>query len=499
MLSGVPRSPSTPSSQRTSRLALIGVFALGLALRMSYLSAQSLSMDEIGEVGISTQPLRSVISSPDGFPPLYFILSHLWLGVFTEPASLRVLSVVFGTLTILAIWQLGRHAGGELTGITAAFLLAVSALHIYFSQEARPYSLYFLLAVLGISSFYRARATNGARSWMLYVAIAVLGLYTHYYFALLILTLLFTVLWETRSRSRERRTLVAHFAIGALAVPCVLLLRADFSHQQGYTLVRPSIDLAALGYAEFTLLAGFGIGPSVRELHTLGATEAIRQFLPWILALGTSALYLVNLALREPARRLWTLRLALLVTLPVGICAALGAALGFGFRVRYIAWCAAPLLLLLGLGAARRPRAWQTWVSLGLVVAVSAVSTVNRWTVPRYRNEDARGAASYLTSVSTAETPIFVIAGYMAGPLRHYIGETRQVYPLKGPDISGGLSPVLAAIRERVSAGRPFWLVYSRSFDGDVDGRLLRALQVPAGLTRRATLAGIEIFEAKGF
>src|SRR6185436_9474480 len=125
------------------------MIALGLLLRLWHLGTQSLSMDEVTDSGIAAQSIRSVVSTRDGFPPLYSLLAHTWLGFFGDPASLRILSVIFGTISIFVVWHLGRLAGGEVVSVPAALLLAVSPLHISFSQEARVYSLYFLLAVLG--------------------------------------------------------------------------------------------------------------------------------------------------------------------------------------------------------------------------------------------------------------------------------------------------------------------------------------------------------------
>jgi hypothetical protein len=282
-------------------------------------------------------------------------------------------------------------------------------------------------------------------------------------------------------------------------VPWLVLVRDDLSVQQAFVLARPPIDLAALGYAWFTFLAGFAIGPSLGELHTAKALDAIRELLPGVLLLGMSTLYLGGRVLRNPAQRVWAWRLSLLVLLPVGACGLLGAWLGVGFRVRYIAWCAAPLLVLLALGVALGVRSWRTWLAVAVLTVVSAVSLINRWTVDRYKNEDVRGAARYLASATDGTTPVFVVSSYMASPLRYYTGLGRKVRGLPGPDATGSPTEALGQIRDAVNPGQPFWLVYTRAFDGDPQGRLLRVLRVQAALTHRAALAGIEIYKATGF
>lgn len=505
-MSVVTRCPRPPIQHLPLRhapvLPIFLVLALGLGLRLWRLSAQSLSMDEVFELDLAAEPAASIVVSPDGFPPLFHLLAHWWLRVAGDPASLRVLSVAVGMLTIAAIWRLGRMAGGERCGIISAFLLAISPIHVWFSQEARAYAPFFFLAVSAMWLFYRARATDRTRDWALYLAAAVLGAYTHYYMALLILTLLLTVAFEARSPGSLRRLGQVHVALAALCLPLLFLVQGDLGLQQSIDPVRPPINLVALGYAGITFLGGFTLGPSVRELHFIRPAEAVRQALPWILLIGGAALYLVYLALLDRGRRIWVLRLGLLVLVPLGVSGLLGSWLGVGFRVRYIAWCAAPLVTLLALGAAHRFNRWPTWLALGALAAAATVALVNRHLLPGHMNEDMRAAALYLTSVTTPTTPIFVTAAYMEPALQFYLrrqGDVRNVRPVFRAEWEGDSIPPMPKIRAAAGPNRTFWLLYARAFDGDPRGALLDSLEAEAGLSRRAELAGIEIYEALGF
>ena len=483
-------------------LPVVLVLALGLGLRLWRLPAQSLSMDEVFELDLASQPAGSILVSHDGFPPLFHIVAHCWLRVAEDPASLRVLSVVLGMLTIAAIWQLGRLAGGERCGSISACLLAISPIHVWFSQEARAYAPYFLLAVSAMWLFYRARATDRNRDWVPYLAVAVLGAYTHYYMALLILTLLLTVAFEARPPGSLRRLGRVHVALGALCLPLLFLVQGDLGLQQSIDPVRPPINFVALGYAGFTFLGGFTLGPSLRELHSIRPVEAVRQALPWILLIGGAALYLIYLALLDRSRRIWVLRFGLLVLVPLGASGLLGSWFGVGFRVRYIAWCAAPLVALLALGAAHRTNRWPTWLALGSLAAAAMVALVNRHVLTRHMNEDMRGTARYLASVTTPTTPIFVAAAYVEPALQFYLrsqGDVRNVRPLSRAEWAGDSTPPMAQIRAAAGPNRAFWLIYARAFDGDPQGFLLDSLEAEAGLSRRAVLAGVEIYEGLGW
>jgi 4-amino-4-deoxy-L-arabinose transferase-like glycosyltransferase len=498
-----PHAAVEPSSlRRAPVLPVLLVLAVGLGLRLWRLSVQSLSMDEVFELNLAAKPAAAIVVSRDGFPPLYHLVAHWWLRATENPESLRFLSVIFGILTIAVIWQLGRLAAGERCGIVSAFLLAVSPIHVWFSQEARAYGLYFLLAVSMMWLFYRARATDRSRDWAWYLVVASLGAYTHYYMTLLVFALLLTAGFEPRPPGTTRRLVAVHLALAVFCLPLLFLIQGDLALQQSIDPVRPATDLVALGYAGYTFLGGFTLGPSLGELHYIRAAAAVQRALPWILLMGAASLYLVRQALLDRSHRAWVVRLALLTLVPLGISGLLAEGFGVGFRVRYVVWCAAPLLTLIALGAAYRLNRWPTWLALAALVTSAVVALINRHALPRRANEDMRGAAHYLAGVTTPTTPIFIAAGYMEPALRFYLqlqGTDRNVQPVFRADWLGDSTPPISKMHATTGSNRTFWLVYARAFDGDPRGLLLDSLQARARLSPRLKLAGVEIYEAAGF
>ena len=69
------------------------------------------------------------------------------------------------------------------TGLVAGFLMAVSPVHIWYFQEARPYSASLFLLLLAMYAFYRLQGSR-SRNWSLVYAASLLGVvFTHYYMA----------------------------------------------------------------------------------------------------------------------------------------------------------------------------------------------------------------------------------------------------------------------------------------------------------------------------
>ena len=337
---GEPGRDQYQAGSRVARGALPAILAVAVALRVWRLQAQSLTMDEVTELAIAKQSLGAIVVTADGFPPLYHLLLHWWLQLFGTDGSARWLSVVFGLLTVLVMWRLGRQLGGPLVGWASALLLAVSPLHVWYSQEARAYALYLLWAALAIWLFFRARATDAPRDWAWYGAAVVAGLYTHYAFALLLVALATIVSVERAEWSRLPRLALTHAATAALALPWVWLARADVTYQMNWPEVHPDVNLSTLAYALFFFVAGHSVGPSLRELHTVTAADAIRETLPWAAAPGLACAYLIWLAFRDGKSRPTAWRLIVLIAVPIAVCLTLGALSPPGFRVRYVAWCA---------------------------------------------------------------------------------------------------------------------------------------------------------------
>ncbi|NEQ74989.1 MAG: hypothetical protein F6K23_19270 [Okeania sp. SIO2C9] len=130
-------------------------------------------------------------------PPLYFLLTHFWLKIFTPDGEIvslavgRSLSALFGVLAIPAIFALGCFAfRSQIVGQIAAALMAVSPFSIYIAQEARHYTLTILWIIISLACLIEAiRCIQQQKIlplWLgcLWVIINSLGIATHYFFAL---------------------------------------------------------------------------------------------------------------------------------------------------------------------------------------------------------------------------------------------------------------------------------------------------------------------------
>jgi mannosyltransferase len=474
------------SSSRAWAWIAVAAF-LGGVLRFADISAQSLWYDEVYSLRMVSWPLRVILTVRDGHPPLFHLLLMTikpWLG---ENAG-RVLSAVVGTLTIPLIGVLGIRMFDPRTGAWSALLLALSPLHVWYSREGRMYALYALFAVissLAVESVVRRRDLRSYLGWM---AATFAGLLTHYGFvAVLCVQVLFVAAISLR-RARGPRELLplALIACAGLALVAPLareLLTGSIGAERGFS---------ALGipYAAFTFLVGFGIGPTLTELHWSRHLSVLRPYAGEIAIAGATLAclgILIVRSLRSSGR--WGAYTLLWLVVPPLMLALRSSLAGTSQNVRYVIGSLPAFVLLSGyaLRHARQPVATTVFC---MVAALSALSIYRDRVDARYQREDVRSAAAFLRREAQAGDRIVVSGVDQRLTLSYYLGRRRKIEKL----------PVLSVTSEADAAaclehwrGRPTWVVFSRDWEEDPSYYLHRAILArwPNALALRAPGVGI--------
>ena len=482
-------------STQFSSIYIVLILVLATGIRVWGLQAQSLSMDEVYEIGLAkAASIKEVVLAKDGFPPLYHLLLRGWLNVFQSDDAARWLSLVFGCLSVPVIWRMARRLGGPESGYWAALLLAVSPFHIWYSQLSRAYALFFLVSTLAVWFFLRALETDRTRDWSFYALSCLAGLYSHYFFIILVLVCGIIIVTEKWPWHGLKRAMVTYACMCLCALPLLWILGQDLAYQSRSG-IKISFNIAAMGYTYFSFLAGYGIGPSLRELHVMNTGQAIVQFLPWLLLVGACITILGIQALKGLDGKQFG-RLLILLLVPVLLCGLLSEIFEVGYKVQYVLWAAIPLYILMGSGLFRNIHTWPTRISLLVLCAVCALSLYHRRHDLRYQTEDTRSLSAYLVKRSSSDVPVFVLSGYMAGPVRYYLGDEWSVRGLPGVrKQEEGLKEALGCIKEVTEPGSPFWLAYTRAFHGDPGEWFKQTLLAKGTIHIEAEFAGIELFK----
>jgi len=246
------RPHGNPAVRFHRETLILGVIViLGLILRFFDLSRKPLWLDEATTNSLTTQPnIMAVITaaSNDHHAPLHFVT--IWLVKFIGSTEflLRLPSAIAGTLTIIAIFFIAKELYDGRAGLIAAALLAVSPVHLYYSQDARMYGMAVLFVAIAVWMFLRASRTGDLRDWLFFGGACTLAFYTHFYTAFIIAALVagYFILrfreffpQKTEGPHGANAFLLPHdlknFGCGlALAAILVLPLFGSFVSQSGY-------------------------------------------------------------------------------------------------------------------------------------------------------------------------------------------------------------------------------------------------------------------------
>lgn len=339
--------------RRPVRSFVLAVALLSLAallLRLAGLGSKDLWQDEGTSVYYAQLPLQTLYwSLCDPHPPAYYGILRAALVLGNSEWWVRLPSALGGTLAVLLTFVQARVLLRPLAGapaprvnraaLLAAALVAVAPLHVWYSQEARPYAL--------LSAAALAMTAAGTWCWLkpglgraaIYLLAGWLALSVEYG-ALATWTLLNLLLlsgWPWQPGARRGRTFAGRWLLlqGLVLAPFALWWLGS---AQGDAMARPSYQAVFLAVQATT--AGLPLTPHDARWLVIGAllmallaglaaalavrrSQRLRGWLgsPWAGIVFAGLLLL--LALWGVAPRLYTVKRHLVVLIPyVAIAAA---------------------------------------------------------------------------------------------------------------------------------------------------------------------------------
>ena len=152
------RNRSSPSGLLKKAYIVFLILVVALILRLLVIN-QSLWLDEsIGAYAVKNFTYKGILThfiASDFHPPLYYLTLKSWTVLFGySEVALRFPSIIFGILTVYLTYLIaGKISDNKFFQMAALVLITTSPFHIYYSQEARMYSMAAFFAALSIYSF----------------------------------------------------------------------------------------------------------------------------------------------------------------------------------------------------------------------------------------------------------------------------------------------------------------------------------------------------------
>ncbi len=178
------------STRQAKHVLPILIVLLAALLRFHMLGHQSLWNDEGNSLRLAQRSVSGLISAAaqDIHPPGYYLTLKAWQTLTGDSEfALRSLSALAGILTVACVYALGKALFAPGVGLIASALVAINSFAVYYSQEARMYTLVTLCAAAALLFFVRWTARPTWRDGVALALINAAGLYIHYTYPLMMI------------------------------------------------------------------------------------------------------------------------------------------------------------------------------------------------------------------------------------------------------------------------------------------------------------------------
>lgn len=165
------------------------IFIVNVVYKSIFLGSREISIDEPFTLFYSQMPLGEIISMlpSENNPPLHFLIMHGWIKLAgIDPFPARILSMVFGSMSAVMIYLVGKQFLSRSTGITAALLFTFSNFNTYLSQEVRVYSLFICLTLISAYLLLQISQSFNRKRFILLILVNILLIYSHFFSFLLL-------------------------------------------------------------------------------------------------------------------------------------------------------------------------------------------------------------------------------------------------------------------------------------------------------------------------
>lgn len=354
--------PATTRPTTSYWLCLAALLILASGLRLFGLGREALWTDEAASLHAARGSLYDVwlhYNDYENTPPLYYVFLNCFGKVFgTESdAIVRLPSAIFGILAVFLAWLLAKRITRSThctasqvdeslpTLVAAAGIVALSLQQIWFSQEARAYSLFAMASILSSIALLRALDKPTAPRYTAYVLCSLIMCYAHFAaVGVLVAQGLAGLTAITFKPNRDRLAFIgSQFSVALLASPLVPIALKTRGRMLGPN--DRTIELAIQKFGEtFTFLfENIWLLIPIVLLAMIGLTRSRASLSQKVLLIG-----LIVLPPLPPLVGWYTGGAQYFArhALPCGIALSVAAGMGIACLPRSIRWPATVLLLV---------------------------------------------------------------------------------------------------------------------------------------------------------
>jgi mannosyltransferase len=365
------------------------VFILALIPRLIDLGTRPFWLDEVFTFQRAHLPPAALVQ--DSFfnhhMPSFFLLLAPFAALGHPQFWLRAPSAIFGAISVMMVFIIGRRIGGRMAGIIAALVLGLSPTALAFSQEARSYTMEMSLILIALYGIVRLaldlpaaaaplRRRAAVTGWLAFTlgsaaALDVLGDGMPW---LITANIIFVVLVRQSPRPRQMlaNLLIADAAVAILTAPFYIAML--FFQDKGFVdsvMWIPALTLPRFWYDVGSVYL-MRIPDSVTfKFMSVRTPELLIEFIEAGLLIAVAA---ATWRLRRRPAVFATLLVSFLFLPLLFTVVSIWRPI---LLPRYILWSAAPFAILAGIGASALLTHFRPRLRLSLLGAGAALLLIN--------------------------------------------------------------------------------------------------------------------------
>lgn len=224
------RNPAFKNNLYFISLAILSIF-----LRLFRLGNNAFWYDESGTL-LSNWGLDRLPSFTKLFDFQFLLHRHDYLALYTHgflyywrllfgqnEFSLRLSSVLFSVLSVVALFLLARKYFSLKVAQISILLMSIASFHIYYAQELRPYSAICFLGLLAAYSLLAWQDKGRAKYLFIYALANILSIYFHYMMLLVFFAFMaFLIVKNTTNKAVFRQLITTHLVVIIFILPLTL-------------------------------------------------------------------------------------------------------------------------------------------------------------------------------------------------------------------------------------------------------------------------------------
>jgi len=449
-------------------IAIVLLVGLSLGLRLYRIGHENFWIDEVHQVMVSAPSPEEILANyradtdrkQTDQAPLSQLITHYFLSESNPEFFARLPAALFGTLAVASFFIFARQLFPVSTCILAVLLLALSPLHVWYSQEARWYSQWTFVTTLSYVFLFKAIRERSSAHWIGYGTASVINLYTFIYSPFVFAAQGLST-WLTSRRQGQSSRALYTFALVMLlvlvaALPVVLMVSQSVLLGVAKSGTQRTSSILELPYTLFTYSVGFTIGPSLRDLHGPVSMMQVVQDHPLVIVTilvfaPISVMGLVSIV-KQRQQSAWILPWLLLPPLLVFLISSVVS--DMTYQVRYT-WVSLPAFLLVIATGVNSLSPGKRRMALTAILGLSLISISNYYWNEAYDKAHIRDVIQHIVSAESETTQVLVVGQiYLAMP---YYGNRPEIQVISGCGPGERLN-------SKLDISRAVWLVSGRDW-----------------------------------